>query len=124
MDAPKLYESEYRFCLILWGHEPIKSSELVALCQQELGWKPTTTYTVIKRLSQRGILQNQHTIVTSLVSREQVQRADIDALISERFDGSLPAFVTAFSSNRSLSQKDIDQMQALIDRCREEIAHE
>lgn len=124
MDAPKLYESEYRFCLILWGHEPIKSSELVSLCQQELGWKPTTTYTVIKRLSQRGILQNQHTIVTSLVSREQVQRADIDALISERFDGSLPAFVTAFSSNRSLSQKDIDQMQALIDRCREEIAHE
>lgn len=124
MDAPKLYESEYRFCLILWAHEPIKSSELVALCQQELGWKPTTTYTVIKRLSQRGILQNQHTIVTSLVSREQVQRADIDALISERFDGSLPAFVTAFSSNRSLSQKDIDQMQALIDRCREEIAHE
>lgn len=124
MSTPKLYESEYRFCLILWAHEPIKSSELVALCQQELGWKPTTTYTVIKRLSQRGILQNQHTIVTSLVSREQVQRADIDALISERFDGSLPAFVTAFSSNRSLSQKDIDQMQALIDRCREEITHE
>lgn len=124
MSTPKLYESEYRFCLILWAHEPIKSSELVSLCQQELGWKPTTTYTVIKRLSQRGILQNQHTTVTSLVSREQVQRADIDALISERFDGSLPAFVTAFSSNRSLSQKDIDQMQALIDRCREEIAHE
>lgn len=124
MNALKLYESEYRFCLILWDHEPIKSSELVALCQQELGWKPTTTYTVIKRLSQRGILQNEHTIVSSLVSREQVQRADIDALISERFDGSLPAFVTAFSSNRSLPQKDIDQMQALIDRCREEIAHE
>lgn len=124
MSTPKLYESEYRFCLILWAHEPIKSSELVALCQQELGWKPTTTYTVIKRLSQRGILQNQHTTVTSLVSREQVQRADIDALISERFDGSLPAFVTAFSSNRSLSQKDIDQMQALIDRCREDLAHE
>lgn len=124
MSTPKLYESEYRFCLILWAHEPIKSSELVALCQQELGWKPTTTYTVIKRLSQRGILQNQHTTVTSLVSREQVQKADIDALISERFDGSLPAFVTAFSSNRSLSQKDIDQMQALIDRCREEITHE
>lgn len=124
MNTPKIFESEYRFCLILWAHEPIKSSELVSLCQQELGWKPTTTYTVIKRLSQRGVLKNEHTIVTSLVSREQVQKADIDALIDQRFNGSLPAFVTAFSSNRSLSQKDIDQMQALIDRCREEIAHE
>lgn len=124
MTTPKIFESEYRFCAILWAHEPIKSSELVTLCQQELGWKPTTTYTVIKRLSQRGILQNDHTIVTSLVSKEQVQKADIDALIDQRFDGSLPAFVTAFSSGRSLSQKDIDQMQAIIDRCREEMAHE
>lgn len=121
---PKIYESEYRFCLILWAHEPIKSSELVALCQQELGWKPTTTYTVIKRLSQRGVLQNDHTIVTSLVSKEQVQKADIDALITDRFEGSLPAFVTAFTSGRSLSQKDIDKMQALIDRYRKENAHE
>ena len=56
MDTPKIYESEYRFCLILWAHEPIKSSELVKLCAQQLGWKPTTTYTVIKRLSQRGVL--------------------------------------------------------------------
>lgn len=121
---PKIYESEYRFCLILWAHEPIKSSELVALCRQELGWKPTTTYTVIKRLSQRGVLQNDHTIVTSLVSKEQVQKADIDALITDRFEGSLPAFVTAFTSGRSLSQKEIDQMQALIDRYRKEAAHE
>lgn len=124
METPKVYESEYRFCQILWAHEPVKSSELVALCQQKLGWKPTTTYTVIKKLSQRGILKNEHTIVTSLISQEQVQKADIDELLSKRFGGSLPAFVAAFASGRSLSQKDIDQMQALIDRCKEEISHE
>ena len=64
MDTPKIYESEYRFCLILWAHEPVKSSELVKLCAQQLGWKPTTTYTVIKRLSQRGVLKNENTVVT------------------------------------------------------------
>ena len=61
MDTPKVFESEYRFCLILWEHEPIKSSELVKLCKEQLGWKPTTTYTVIKRLSERGVVQNDHT---------------------------------------------------------------
>ena len=76
MDTPKIYESEYRFCLILWAHEPIKSSELVKLCAQQLGWKPTTTYTVIKRLSQRGVLKNENTVVTSLISKEAVQAAD------------------------------------------------
>lgn len=124
MDTPKIYESEYRFCLILWAHEPIKSKELVALCRQELGWKPTTTYTVIKRLSQRGVLKNENTIVSALISREQAQKADIDELLTKRFEGSLPAFVTAFASGLSLSQKDIDQMQSLIDRCREDLAHE
>lgn len=124
MDTPKIYESEYRFCLILWAHEPIKSTELVALCQQELGWRPTTTYTVIKRLSQRGVLKNERTIVSSLISKEEAQKADIDELLDKRFEGSLPAFVAAFANGRRLSQKDIEQMQLLIDRCREEVSHE
>ena len=64
MDTPKVFESEYRFCLILWENEPIKSSMLVELCKKQLGWKPTTTYTVIKRLSERGILRNENTVVT------------------------------------------------------------
>ena len=71
MSTPKIFESEYRFCLILWEYEPIKSSELVKLCRDKLGWKPTTTYTVIKRLSERGIVKNENTVVSSLVSREQ-----------------------------------------------------
>ena len=78
METPKIFESEYRFCLILWAHEPSKSSELVALCREQLGWKPTTTYTVIKRLAQRGVLVNEDTVVRSLVSKDEVQAAEID----------------------------------------------
>ena len=74
METPKVFESEYRFCLILWENEPVSSRTLVELCRARLGWKPTTTYTVIKRLSERGILKNDHSVVTSLVSKEAVQR--------------------------------------------------
>ena len=111
METPKVYESEYRFCLILWEHEPIKSGELVKLCKEQLGWKPTTTYTVIKRLSERGILKNENTVVTSLISKELVERT---------FEGSLPAFIAAFTRHRKLSRAEIDQVQQMIDRFREE----
>ena len=73
MSIPKVFESEYRFCLILWDHEPIKSRDLAQLCEEQLGWKVTTTYTVIKRLSERGVIKNENTIVSSLVSKEQIQ---------------------------------------------------
>ncbi len=120
METPKIFESEYRFCLILWEHTPIKSSELVALCQEQLGWKPTTTYTVIKRLSQRGVLKNENTIVTALVTKEQAQAAEIDQLVEKTFGGSLPAFVAAFTKRQQLSDAEIDAMQAMIDRFRKE----
>lgn len=120
MDTPKVYESEYRFCLILWEHEPIKSGELVKLCKEQLGWKPTTTYTVIKRLSERGILKNENTVVTSLVSKDAVQAAEIDELVERTFEGSLPAFIAAFTRHRKLSRNEIDQVQQMIDRFREE----
>lgn len=120
MDTPKVYESEYRFCLILWEHEPIKSGELVKLCKEQLGWKPTTTYTVIKRLSERGILKNENTVVTSLVSKDAVQAAEIDELVERTFEGSLPAFIAAFTRHRKLSRDEIDQVQQMIDRFREE----
>ena len=119
MDTPKVFESEYRFCLILWEHEPVKSSELVALCQEQLGWKPTTTYTVIKRLSERGVLKNEKTIVTSLVTKEDVQAAQISEMVDKTFEGSLPAFVAAFTKHQKLSQKEIDAVQKMIDRYRE-----
>ena len=118
METPKVFESEYRFCLILWQHEPVKSKELVELCKQQLGWKSTTTYTVIKRLSQRGVLKNENTWVTSLVSKDEVQAAEIGELVEKRFEGSLPAFVAAFAKHQKLSQNEIDQMQQMIDRLR------
>ena len=73
METPKVFESEYKFCLILWENEPIKSGNLVKLCKERLGWKSTTTYTVIKRLSERGVIKNENTIVSSIVSKEQIQ---------------------------------------------------
>ncbi|HIX13353.1 MAG TPA: BlaI/MecI/CopY family transcriptional regulator [Candidatus Anaerofilum faecale] len=120
METPKIFESEYRFCLILWEHEPIKSGELVKLCREQLGWKPTTTYTVIKRLSERGVLKNEHTMVSSLVSKDAVQAAEIDELVEKTFEGSLPAFIAAFVRHQKLSPRDIDQVQQMIDRFREE----
>ncbi len=120
MDTPKVFESEYRFCLILWEHEPIKSSELVNLCKEKLGWKPTTTYTVIKRLSQRGVLKNENTVVTSLVNKDDVQAAEIDDMVEKKFEGSIPAFIAAFTRHQKLSEKEIDEVQQMIDRFRKE----
>jgi predicted transcriptional regulator len=118
MNTPKIFESEYRFCLILWEREPIKSSELVALCKERLGWKPTTTYTVIKRLSERGVLKNENTIVTALVSKDEAQAAEIDEMVEKTFEGSLPAFIAAFAKHRKISDKEIDAVQQMIDRYR------
>lgn len=118
MHVPKVFESEYRFCLILWENEPVKSSELVNLCKERLGWKPTTTYTVIKRLSERGVLENKDTIVTSLVSKEQVQAAELNEMVEKTFEGSLPAFVAAFTKHQKISDAEIDAVQQMIDSYR------
>ena len=118
METPKIFESEYRFCLILWEHEPVRSSELVRLCREQLGWKPTTTYTVIKRLSERGVLKNEDSTVTALVTKDQVQAAEIDELVEKKFGGSLPAFVAAFTKHGKMTEKEIDAVQRMIDRFR------
>ena len=118
MSTPKIFESEYRFCLILWEHEPVKSGELVRLCQEQLGWKPTTTYTVIKRLSERGILKNENTVVRSLVSQDEVQAAEIDELVEKKFGGSLPAFIAAFTKLHQVSDAEVDEVQRIIDQYR------
>ena len=118
METPKVFESEYRFCLILWENEPIKSSRLVELCKEQLGWKPTTTYTVIKRLSERGVLKNENTVVTSLVSKDQVQEAELNEMVEKTFEGSLPAFIAAFTKLERVSDEEIDAVQEMIDRFR------
>ncbi len=120
MGTPKVFESEYRFCLILWEHEPVKSTELVKLCEEKLGWKKATTYTVIKRLSERGVLKSENAVVTSLVSKSEVQEAEIDELVERTFEGSLPAFVAAFTKRRKLSSKDVEQIRQMIESYEEE----
>ena len=118
MEVPKIFESEYRFCMILWECEPVTTAELVKRCQVQLGWKRTTTYTVIKRLGERGVLQNESGTVTSLVSREQAQASEIDELVEKKFAGALPAFVAAFTKRRDLSEQELDEVQRMIDRIR------
>ena len=118
MVTPKIHESEYRFCLILWEHEPITAVELVKLCQEQLDWKRTTTYTVIKRLGERGVLKNEEGLISSLVSKEDAQDREIHQLVEEKFQGSLPAFIAAFTRRRDLSAKELDEVQQMIDRIR------
>lgn len=118
METPKIFESEYKFCLILWEHEPISTSELVGICADQLDWKRTTTYTVIKRLAERGVVKNEHSIVTSLVSKDEVQASEIDELVEKKFDGSLPAFFAAFTKRQRISARELDELQQMIDRIR------
>lgn len=115
MDVPKIFESEYRFCLILWEHEPVNSTELVKLCKTKLGWSKATTYTVIKRLSERGVVTNEDATVTSLVSKKDVQEAELDELVNKTFEGSISAFINTFSRRQDLSQDEIMELRRMID---------
>lgn len=114
MQTPKIFESEYRFCLILWENEPINSTELVKLCKDNLGWSKGTTYTVIRRLSERGVLKNEDAVVTSLVSREEAQISELDELMEKRFGGSLPAFLAAFTKRQNLSDEKLAEIMKII----------
>lgn len=115
MDTPKIFDSEYRFCEILWENEPVSSSELVRLCNEQLEWKKSTTYTVIRRLSERGVIQSENAIVTSLVSKEEALSAESMEVVEKTFSGSLPSFVAAFTRKKQLTKKEIDEIQKIID---------
>lgn len=120
MDVPKIFESEYRFCLILWANEPIRSPKLVELCQDQLGWSKATTYTVIRRLAERGVLVNENTVVRSLVSKEQAQQSRLDDLVEETFEGSIPAFIAAFSRSGRMRKEEVEHLRTLISEYEEE----
>ena len=114
--TPKIFESEYRFCLILWENEPIKSMDLAKLCKEKLDWSKTTTYTVIKRLSERGVIKNENAVVTSIISKEEAQRSELDELMDKKFEGSLPAFIAAFGKRQALSDAEIEEIRRIIER--------
>lgn len=114
-----LCESEYRLAEIVWEREPVSSGELVALCEGRLGWKKSTVYTVLKKLCQKGVLQNENATVIALVKAEQVQRFDSEQLVNGRFGGSLPRFLTAFMAGKKISPTEAEELKQLIDSYRE-----
>ena len=115
MEIPKIYEGEYRFYEILWEKEPVKSADLVKLCNERLGWKKSTTYTVIRRLCERQLIKLEDTVVTALYTKEQVQIAESVSVVEKTFAGSLPEFVAAFAKSRELDEDEIRELQSFID---------
>ena len=120
MAEGKLGAVESRFADIVWAHAPLASRELARLCEQELGWKRTTTYTVLKKLSEKGLFRTEDSMVTALVTRQEFEAKQSQQFVDETFSGSLPAFVAAFASQKKLSDSEIDQLQALIEAMRGE----
>ena len=106
---------ESMFADLIWQNEPITSRELVALCAERLNWKKSTTYTVLRRLCERGIFQNNSGTVTSLQSKEDFQSRQMDDFVEKVFNGSTPAFLSAFTRRRNLSEKDIEEIRQFID---------
>ncbi len=115
METPKIFESEYRFCLILWENEPVNSTRLVELCRDRLGWSKATTYTVIRRLSERGVVKNENATVSALISKEEAQKSRLEAMVEDTFEGSMPAFIAAFSRSKKLTKSEVEQLREMID---------
>ena len=118
MEELKLYDAEYRLLEIVWELEPLTSTELYKACLPRLGWKKSTTYTVLKRLCDRGIFQNEGGTVTSRLSRADYDTAQSQQFVEESFSGSLPAFITAFTRRKKLTEDEIAELQKLIDQNR------
>lgn len=116
MNNPKLFDGEWRFMNLIWDHEPINSTELCKLALQELGWKKSTCYTVLKKLADRGFVENSQAVVTSLVARDQVQKYESETMVSKNFGGSLPAFLTTFLKDRTLTEEEAKELQEMIEK--------
>ena len=115
MDDFRLGVVETRFAELIWAHEPLSSGELVKLCARELEWKKSTTYTVLKKLCDRGLFQNQDGIVTSIVSRQEFESRQSRRFVEDNFSGSLPAFIAAFADGGNLTDRDISEIRKMID---------
>ena len=118
MNTIELGEVQAAFADIVWGCEPIASGELVKICEKELSWKKSTTYTVLRKLCEKGLFCNENGIVRSVISRDEFNAAKSEQFVEETFDGSLPAFITAFMSHKQLSENDIEEIMELINAAR------
>ncbi len=114
MAVPKVFDSEYRMCLILWENEPIRSAKLAELCKEQLGWSRTTTYTVIRRLADRGVLENNKTIVSSLIPKEEIQLREMNELMEKTFENNVSAFVNAFAKQQNISEADMAELNRIL----------
>ena len=115
MEMMKLGMVETQFAELIWAHEPLASGELVKLCEKELSWKKSTTYTVLKKLCERGIFQNNDGVVSSLLTRDEFNAVQSEKFVEDTFEGSLPAFLAAFTSRKSLSKEEVEEIRRLID---------
>ncbi|HOJ10906.1 MAG TPA: BlaI/MecI/CopY family transcriptional regulator [Clostridiales bacterium] len=115
MDNLKLFDAEYRFMCVLWEHEPVNSTELVRLCFDRFEWKKSTTYSMIKRLGERGVLKNENAIVMALVKKEDVQKYESEVLLEKTFDNSLPVFLTTFLRDKKLSKSEAEKLKKMIE---------
>jgi BlaI family transcriptional regulator, penicillinase repressor len=114
----KLGMVEMRFADLIWNNEPLSSGDLVKLCEKELSWKKSTTYTILRRLCERGFFQNKDGTVSSLISKQEFHALQSEKFVEETFDGSLPQFLTAFTTRKKLSEKEIEELQSFIDESR------
>lgn len=116
----KLGAVESRFADIIWENHPLTTKELVKICENELNWKRTTTYTVLKKLCERGIFKTEDSTVSAIISKEEFQAMQSERFVDETFDGSLPAFIAAFTSRQKLSAEEITEIRKMIDSYKEE----
>ncbi len=116
MESLKLCDSDYRFMLVVWEHSPVSSGTLVKFCNEQLGWKKSTTYTAIKKLSEKGYIKNENAVVSVLIPKERVQKDETDYFVERTFGGSLPGFLTAFLGGKSISKEEADKIKDIIDR--------
>lgn len=118
MGDMKLGAIETRFAEIIWANAPLTTNQLIKLCAEELEWKRTTTYTVLKKLCERGLFKTENSVVTAIISKHEFEGMQSEQFVEETFKGSLPAFLTAFNSRKKLSDAEIDEIQKLIDQMR------
>lgn len=120
MEELKLFDAEYRFLSVIWENEPVNSTELSRICLDRLGWKKSTTFNMIRKLSERGFVKNENAVVTALVKKSQVEKYESEAVVERSFGGSLPAFIAAFLDGRKISPEEAEEIGKMIERAKGE----
>lgn len=115
----RLCESDFRFMCVVWENEPVSSHDLVLKCNEQLGWKKSTTYTVLKKMSEKGFAKNEGSVITSLVAKNDVQKYESNRVVNTSFDGSLPSFLASFFGGKKISENEAQELKRLIDNYRE-----